>query len=321
MLPFLQSSTNYTPSGNEFSDYDALIRFTPALFIGDPSGFNCEVYNSSGHKRSLKHLKFSANAVSSGFEPMFRLDTLDLYSGFQSSNISGIEDSIEEHFNDPNKIIASPSCPVSFQRVHFYGYSNGIRDEYYSVFLVGNPVKVSGNASGYDGGEPEVKQWVPGYCYSIDPTDSGKFRDRVIMGGGAGETSYAFQTSAIPNTGGTFDVTVIGGAAQVIGGNEIVFPDTSFSGVENDELIFIKYKMWDSDGLGLYQWETGILHAMDIYEGIEEDDRSKSMIFTLSKIGSGYNGNVAQFRLGAINAVATINASPETSAITSLPLA
>ena len=141
-----------------------------------------------------------------------------------------------------------------------------------------------------------------------------------IGGGGSSEpTSYAFQISAervvengVLSDPPTFNVVVLGGTAQVLGGGEVTFADTIQYNVANGTYVYIRYQVWDIDGNAVNGWDAEIQFGSSVpYEPMAP----KGLVFALGRVGTDYVGNVNQFRVGSIQSVAVINASPSANDI------
>lgn len=134
-------------------------------------------------------------------------------------------------------------------------------------------------------------------------------------------SDYGFKVTATEEydeEGATYDppqftVRVLSGPAQVLGGEEKIFDDETFENVVDGEIIYIRYKIWDSGRVAICAWDADIQHSATPPVG--ETDAPKSLVFALAKIGKDYANNVNQYRLGGIQAVATINASPDSNVI------
>lgn len=159
-----------------------------------------------------------------------------------------------------------------------------------------------------------VKQWnLP--STEVERDLSGDWTIWIPEGGsGAAETDYAWKISATevfnngePYDPPKFDVTVLGGSAQVLGGAEVVFADKTFEAVDDGSYIYIAYFVWNSSGDGIHAWSDGIQCAAALPK---KTGVSKTLVFALGKIGKQYNRNVNQFRVGSIQSIVYINANP-----------
>lgn len=116
---------------------------------------------------------------------------------------------------------------------------------------------------------------------------------------------------------GLFDVSVLGGPAQVLGGAEHLFEDTEFEDpIPGGTHIFVRYRItnaegeavckWDDEGFQLWNPEIdGEAHSpfdSDYVEG-------RTLVFEIGVVGKHYENYVRQDRAGSILAVATINSS------------
>ena len=117
---------------------------------------------------------------------------------------------------------------------------------------------------------------------------------------------------------GLFDVRVLGGPAQVLGGREHVFPDFEFEEpLVGGSIIYIRYRITDKDGNAVCKWDEDF-QAYNPDEDPEEDnpfdkeneeEEGRSMVFALGAVGNMYENGVRQDRVGSILAIATINSS------------
>lgn len=191
MLKFIKAYENATLTG--FDNLKALMpsqALTPSIYLGSPNGFKLddeETYDIND-QYGLKHLKITVSDVLQKGN-LALLDTLDLYSGCNilDEGISGSTNRITKYNNPIDnffkekteaKIAPSPAAPLQFKRVHFYGSLSGVSSEYYSIFLMGNPVPVDASADDYPEGIGSV--------YPQHPYD-----DRFIIGGSS--TDYPFR--------------------------------------------------------------------------------------------------------------------------------
>ena len=181
------------------------------------------------------------------------------------------------------------------------------------------------------------------YCAAITPRSSPSVKAKTVSGGtsffirkeatGTTKTApaaanYGFQvTATIESESGDppvrrFCVSVLGGPAQILGGEEHVFVDCTnddkFTNVEEGEYIYVRYKLWDADMLPICAWEDGIQHSLT--PPIDETEAPKSSVFLIGRVGSAYKDYVLQFRLGNILAVATVAASATPSGIATTPV-
>ena len=147
--------------------------------------------------------------------------------------------------------------------------------------------------------------------------------ESTATGGAAADgCDYAFKTTAVANplqegqteADQTYTVTVLDGSAQVLGGEERLFDKVTVGDVPNDSYVYVKYDVWDGDGVAACEWVDGIQVSMG-EEPPADDEGAKSLVFAIAKIGLDYVGNVNQYRLGSIQGVAVMNASPEVSEV------
>ena len=145
-------------------------------------------------------------------------------------------------------------------------------------------------------------------------------------GGGATDTGdYAFKitaSQALDGEGQPFDppkfnVKVLSGPAQVLGGAEKVFATTEFEEVSDGEYFYLKYYMWEVDGAAVNACDDEILSAQELPH---VSTMPKSLVFALGQVGGDYSRYVNQFRLGAIQALVYINASPEADGLETVEL-
>lgn len=138
-------------------------------------------------------------------------------------------------------------------------------------------------------------------------------------GGGAAETDYAWKISAteVFDNGDPYDppkfiVNVLGGPAQVLGGEEHVFSDLIGKTAYENDYVYIRYNLWSASGAAICAWVDEILvEANPPFDEIGGPGVPKTLVFCLGKISKTYLNNVNQYRVGAIQAVAILNASPE----------
>ncbi len=117
---------------------------------------------------------------------------------------------------------------------------------------------------------------------------------------------------------GLFDVRVLGGPAQVLGGREHVFPDYEFEDpLKGGTHIYIRYRITDKDGNAICKWDEDFLtynpdeddEEDNPFDAEDEAEEGRSMVFELGVVGREYENGVRQDRVGSILAVATINSS------------
>ena len=312
MFQFIKYLEGSTPQGPIESH--PLNRLSPAIYFGSRDGYFLDNYDPYNEK-TLKHFKVSVAAATGGYDPILRLDTLDLYRDFNHT-ISG---NITESDLRINAGQIASACPVKFQRIHFNAANkNGEVKEYQSIFLAGYPVPVDENSTDYSEGEKLT--WVSGFANS-----TGDYANRLIIGGGGGtiDGDYAFKCTArlnLPASGDNpniYSVRVLGGSAQAVGGEEHIFNDANFTGVEA-EYIYVKYNLWNELGQTVCAWQDTIQHSIN--PPVNEVTIPKSLVFIIAKIGEDYSNYVNQFRVGSIQTFATINASPDWNSLTGLPL-
>ena len=188
MLKFIKAYENKTVTGlANFKGLTPSQTFTPSIYLGSPNGFklNDEDTYDVNDEYSIKHLKITVSDLLQTGQ-MFLLDTLDLYSGCNHLSTEGSYNNPIDNFflnnNQVDKTIPSPAAPVKFNRVHFYGSVSGISREYYSIFLVGNPVPVDSSADEFPEGPASM---YPQHEYG----------GRLIIGGDAGD--YPFKVKRI----------------------------------------------------------------------------------------------------------------------------
>ena len=134
-------------------------------------------------------------------------------------------------------------------------------------------------------------------------------------GGGGGETDYAWKIRAVqafdeenqPYDPPRFNVTVKGGSAQVLGGAEVVFEDAAFEEVPDGSIFFVRYNAWGTDGIGIHAWQSGIQYGSSVPSGT---GGAKILGFALGVVGSANVGYVNQFRIGSIQSLLYVDASP-----------
>lgn len=140
--------------------------------------------------------------------------------------------------------------------------------------------------------------------------------------GGAAETAetdYAWKISATevfdngdPYDPPKFTVNVLGGPAQVLGGEEHIFSDLIEKTAYENDYVYIRYNLWSASGAAICAWVDEILvGANPPFDEIGGPGLPKTLVFCLGKISKTYLNNVNQYRVGAIQAVAILNASPE----------
>ena len=143
-----------------------------------------------------------------------------------------------------------------------------------------------------------------------------------LSGGGGNNTEgdYAFKVAAVEkldDNGNPYDppkynVRVLGGPAQVLGGVEKVFDDLIDAEATEGDYVYVQYYMWSNINVAICEWApTIIIDAEPPFDEIGGPGVPKTLVFCIAKIGAEYINNVNQYRLGAIQAVAVLNASPE----------
>lgn len=115
-----------------------------------------------------------------------------------------------------------------------------------------------------------------------------------------------------------FDVKVLGGPAQVLGGEEHLFKDEEFEDVKDGTVFYVRYVITDEDGEAVCEWDKGFQRYEPPEDGEDEDDennpfiqhgKGRALTFVIGVVSADYEDNVRQDRVGSIMAVATINAS------------
>lgn len=156
----------------------------------------------------------------------------------------------------------------------------------------------------------------------ISEEDSGGY---LGEGGGGGSSDYAFKCIAKKEVDGNgnpyspiqFTVKVFGGPAQVLGGIEKIYDDSTFENVANGSYVWVRYSLWDAAGNAVCEWDASI-NVTENKPDAEEAGR-RALIFLIGRIKVGYERYVRQDRLGAIQAVAMLNASPSYGTINEIP--
>ncbi len=113
-----------------------------------------------------------------------------------------------------------------------------------------------------------------------------------------------------------FWVKVLGGPAQVLGGEEHMFDDTVFAEpLASGTHIYVRYRISTPAGTALCQWDPEIMTWNPETDGENEspfDEDSvggRTMVFEIGVVSKHYENYVRQDRVGSILAVAAINTS------------
>lgn len=276
MTQFIHYGETPTPAANEIGSYPTVVRLTPFMYIGNTEGFSAESYDPFD-EYTLKEFKLSVASLAK--EPMLRLDTIDLYNNFCHTGENAISEISATTLEEISK-----SCPVRFQRIHFYATrEDGSGGEYSAIFLIGQPVSIGEDEEDYSDGDAEI--WSPGYA-----NQDGEFEDRLVLGGhpaGAG-----FKITAKKKEDGTYDVNIRGGTAQAFGQVPVDIPKNSFEGISAPQYFYITYDNTT------FEWDLEIKIASEI----PSVENPYPIV-----IGALDDDGIRQDRLGTVEVVVTRN--------------
>ncbi|MBQ9344076.1 MAG: hypothetical protein IJT88_02545 [Kiritimatiellae bacterium] len=143
---------------------------------------------------------------------------------------------------------------------------------------------------------------------------------------GSGSSPWAFEATATPELDGDGDptgnyaVNIRGGTAQAIGGGTAVFPDHSFSRINDEEFFYIRFFLWDNTFEPTCYWyndPTGAACTIEHGQTLPVSaDNTRFITLVLCKVDSTVPGAIVQYRAGAIDIDATLAAGVAGSGIT-----
>lgn len=221
MFNFIRYSNSQTLD-SEITQNSAYLQFSPSLFIGhENAGIKTPDALSDYDKfdeKTLKHFKLTVGSISN--EPILRMDSHDLYVGgdhTRQAPTSLTSLHFDKEAGDGGAGAPMLGNPVKFQRVHFRAQKGqeGAVQEYYAIFLVSDPVKISSTSIGPNyldencenlpaseiaqtdfeeqDGISEVSSWNDlSYITesNIETPTSEQFAERLIMGDSIRSQSY-----------------------------------------------------------------------------------------------------------------------------------
>lgn len=140
----MSRNIKYSSSRTNDSVSEENAKFTPFLYLGHPDGYTSSNYDIFDATDSLKWFYLFSDSVRNA--PALRLDTNSLYFGAEYANdISSLNSVFTSDAGDGELYNPVLGLPVRFQRVHFRAHRgwDGEVAEYYAIFLVGDPVRIS----------------------------------------------------------------------------------------------------------------------------------------------------------------------------------
>lgn len=119
------------------------------------------------------------------------------------------------------------------------------------------------------------------------------------MGGGSREEDYSFKITATKDDAtGLFDVNVLGGTAQTLGGAVHVFDDAEFANASEGDHVWLVYHNVDQNFVEIGTWEPSIQIGTkaDMLAFIAPQE----LVFEIGKISSDYSRGVRQDHKGNV---------------------
>lgn len=139
-------------------------------------------------------------------------------------------------------------------------------------------------------------------------------------------TPWAFEATATadPDHPGNFNVSILGGSAQAVGGGTAIAQNASFTNIPNGELFFLRLSIWDTNYEPTLYWHygngwdtTGLTCQVEHAQALPTPSGNERWIaLVLAKLDTSVAGNIVQYRAGAIDVSATLAAGVAGSGIT-----
>lgn len=142
----------------------------------------------------------------------------------------------------------------------------------------------------------------------------------AFWGNAESSGQWAFVATAEANGSTHFDVKVLGGTAQAVGGNAAIFDDLDVSNVADGELFYIRFSLWDNNFEPTCYWyndRTGAACTIEHGQSLPtSSDNSRFICIVLCKVDKDVPGYIVQYRAGAVDISATLSAGVAGDGIT-----